>query len=89
MTKHYVLTLDPAAEYEWDRCALSDPITAERPELAQLVAEVVGGRPGSYLVAVDIDVKVLEQKTSPQTKPVSQKTKNGASEHFNGARLES
>ena len=89
MTKHYVLTLEPSADYEWDRCTLSDPITAERPDLAQLVAEAVGGRPGTYLVAVDIDVKVLEQKnTPPQTKPVSQKTQNGASKHLNAATLE-
>ena len=89
MIKHYVLTLDPAAEYEWDRCTLSDPITAERPELAQLVAEVVGGQPGTYLVAVEIDVKVLEQKMNPQTKPASQKAKNGAADHWNVGALES
>ena len=88
MIKHYVLTLDPTAEYDWDRCTLSDPITAERPELAQLVAEGVGGRPGAYLVAVEIDVKVLEQTISPQTKPVSQKTQNGSAEHFNLGALE-
>jgi hypothetical protein len=65
MTKHYVLNLDPSAQYEWDRCTLRDPITAERPELAQLVAEAVGGQAGSYLIAVDIQVKVLEKVAHP------------------------
>jgi hypothetical protein len=69
MTKHYILHLDPAAKYEWDRCSLRDPITADRPALAELIAEAVGEQPGSYLVAVNIEVQVLE-KTAPQTQSV-------------------
>lgn len=65
MTKHYVLTLNPSAKYEWDRCTLHDPITADKPELAELVAEAVGGQSGAYLVAVEIQVKVLEQGATP------------------------
>jgi hypothetical protein len=61
MTKHYILNLDPTAKYEWDRCTLRDPITAEHPALAELVAQAVGGRAGSYLVAVNIEVSVLEE----------------------------
>jgi hypothetical protein len=71
MTKHYVLSLDPAAEYDWDRCILRDPITAERPELAQLVAEAVGKQSGYYLVSVNIEVTVLEKAANPQPKPFS------------------
>ena len=63
MTKHYILSLDPAAKYEWERCTLRDPITAEHPALAELVAKAVGDRAGSYLVAVNIDVQVLEEAT--------------------------
>ncbi|MCY7394036.1 MAG: hypothetical protein LH647_21830 [Leptolyngbyaceae cyanobacterium CAN_BIN12] len=62
MTKHYILNLDPAAKYEWDRCTLRDPITAEHPALAELVARAVGERAGSYLVAINIEVKVLEEE---------------------------
>ncbi|HEY9908154.1 MAG TPA: hypothetical protein V6D18_11200 [Thermosynechococcaceae cyanobacterium] len=61
MTKHFILNLDPAAKYEWDRCTLRDPITADHPALAGLVADAVGDQPGSYLVSVSIEVKVLEQ----------------------------
>ncbi|MDX2213462.1 MAG: hypothetical protein SFY66_09250 [Oculatellaceae cyanobacterium bins.114] len=70
MTKHYVLNVNPSAEYDWDRCTLRDPITAERPELAQLVAEAVGGQSGAYLVSVEIQIKVLEAAPIPSTKPV-------------------
>ncbi|MBD2464699.1 hypothetical protein H6G89_27215 [Oscillatoria sp. FACHB-1407] len=70
MTKHYVLNINPSAEYDWDRCTLRDPITAERPELAQLVADAVDGRSGAYLVSVEIQIKVLEEAPLPQTKPV-------------------
>ncbi|MBW4622770.1 MAG: hypothetical protein KME17_25850 [Cyanosarcina radialis HA8281-LM2] len=67
MTKHYVLNLNPAAQHEWDRCALRHPITAERPELASLIAEAVGCEPGSYLVAIDIEVKILEKAPIAQS----------------------
>lgn len=70
MTKHYVLNIDPSAEYDWDRCTLRDPITAERPEISQLVADAVGGRSGAYLVSVEIHVDVLEEAAIPQPKPV-------------------
>jgi hypothetical protein len=60
MTKHYILSLNPTAKYEWDRCTLRNPITAQHPALADLVADAVGDRPGTYLVAVNIEVNVLE-----------------------------
>ena len=69
MTKHYILHLDPAAKYEWDRCSLRDPITADRPAFADLIAEAVGEQPGSYLVAVNLEVTVLEQ-AAPQSQSV-------------------
>jgi hypothetical protein len=70
ITKHYVLNLNPAAQHEWDRCALRHPITAERPELASLIAQAVGSEPGSYLVAIDIEVKILEKTPLPQLERV-------------------
>jgi hypothetical protein len=61
MTKHYVLSLNPAAQHDWDRCALRNPITAERPDLAAMIADAVGEEAGSYLVAVNIEITVLEK----------------------------
>ena len=66
MVKHYILNLNPTAKHDWDRCILRDPITAKRPELAKLIAEAIGAEPGSYLVSVNIEVKVLEQAAMPQ-----------------------
>lgn len=66
MIKHYILNLNPSAKHDWDRCILRDPITAKRPELAKLIAEAIGAEPGSYLVSVNIEVKVLEQAAIPQ-----------------------
>jgi hypothetical protein len=66
MTKHYILQLDPNAKYDWDRCSLRDPITADRLSFAELVAQAVGEQPGSYLVSVKIEVEVLEQ-AAPQS----------------------
>ena len=65
MTKHYILSLNPTAQHDWDRIILRDPITAKRPELAKLIAEAIGAEPGTYLVSVNIEVKVLEQATMP------------------------
>jgi hypothetical protein len=62
MTKHFVLKLNPDAKFEWERCALHHPITAEQPSLATLVADAVGGQAGSYLVSVKLEVSVLEQE---------------------------
>jgi hypothetical protein len=61
MLKHFVLNLNPAAKFEWERSTLHNPITAEQPTLATLVAEAIGGELGSYLVAVTLEVKVLDR----------------------------
>jgi hypothetical protein len=66
MTKHYILSLNPTAKHDWDRCILRDPITAKRPEIAKLIAEAIGAEPGTYLISVNIEVKVLEQASTPQ-----------------------
>lgn len=71
MTKHYILSINPHAEYEWEQCTLRDPITAARPDLASLIAQAVGNEAGSYLVAVNIEVKVLEKVVSPQAQKVA------------------
>lgn len=68
MTKHYILNLDPNAKYDWDRRTLRDPITADYPALADLIAQEVGEDPGSYLIAVNIEVKVLEKVANEQVK---------------------
>ena len=71
MIKHYILSLNPTAKHEWDRCILRDPLTAKRPEIAKLVAEAVGADTGSYLVSVNIEVQVLEQAAVPQAEQLS------------------
>ncbi|MBW4576782.1 MAG: hypothetical protein KME08_16025 [Aphanothece sp. CMT-3BRIN-NPC111] len=70
MTNHYVLSLNPAAQHDWDRCTLRNPIATERPDLAAMIAEAVGEEAGSYLVAVSIEVKVLEKAPLPQSERV-------------------
>ena len=75
MTKHYILSVDPTAKYDWDRCTLRDPITADRPDLAALIAEAVGQAAGAYLVAVNIEVQVLEQAV-PAVPPAKRLTPN-------------
>jgi hypothetical protein len=61
MIKHYILSLNPTAKHDWDRCILRDPLTAKRPDIAKIIAEAVGADTGSYLVSVNIEVQVLEQ----------------------------
>ena len=65
MMKHYILSLNPTAKHEWDRCILRDPLTAKRPDIAKLVADAVGSDAGSYLVSVNIEIKVLDQVAPP------------------------
>ncbi|NES22809.1 MAG: hypothetical protein F6K41_28785 [Symploca sp. SIO3E6] len=61
MKKHYILSINPHAQYDWEQCILRDPITAERPDFNSLIAQAVGDDAGSYLIAVNIEVQVLEQ----------------------------
>ncbi|NJM74101.1 MAG: hypothetical protein HC862_30680 [Scytonema sp. RU_4_4] len=71
MIKHYILSLNPTAKHEWDRCILRDPLTAKRPDIAKLVAEAIGADTGSYLVSVNIEVQVLEQAAVPFAEQLS------------------
>lgn len=78
MLKHFVLNVNPHAQFEWERCALLHPITAEQPDLAQLLAadltRQTAGTPksGSYLIAVNIEVTVLEATTTePTASPIT------------------
>ncbi len=71
MIEHYILNLNPTAKHEWDRCILRDPLTAQRPDLAKLVAEAIGANAGNYLVSVNIEIKVLKQTNVPQTEQLS------------------
>ena len=77
MLKHFVLNLNPHAQFEWERCALLHPITAEQPDLAKLLAadltcQTAGTqKSGSYLIAVNIEVTVLEATaTEPIASPI-------------------
>ena len=65
MMKHYILNLNPTAKHEWDRCIIRDPLTAKRPDIAQIISEAVGADTGSYLVSVNIEVTVLEEASAP------------------------
>ncbi|NET59563.1 MAG: hypothetical protein F6K47_26475 [Symploca sp. SIO2E6] len=70
MKKHYILSINPNAQYDWEQCILRDPITAERPDFNSLIAQAVGDDAGSYLIAVNIEVQVLEQAPISQPQKV-------------------
>lgn len=71
MVKHYILSLNPTAKHEWDRCVLRDVLNAKRPEMAKLIAEIVHAQSGNYLVSVNVEVKVLEQSEAPQVEQLA------------------
>ena len=71
MVKHYILSLNPTAKHEWDRCVLRDVLSAKRPEMAKLIAETVDVQSGNYLVSVNIEVKVLERAEAPQAEQLA------------------
>jgi hypothetical protein len=70
MMKHFVLNLNPSAQFEWERCSLHHPITAEQPDFAELIAASVREsvqnpeRSSSYLIAVKLEVVVLESSVA-------------------------
>ncbi|MDJ0590309.1 MAG: hypothetical protein QNJ72_09980 [Pleurocapsa sp. MO_226.B13] len=70
MIKHYILNLNPQANSDWDRCLLRNPITGERPDLIAEIAKAVNNQGGSYLIEVDLQVKILEQNLAGQSNTV-------------------
>lgn len=65
MVKHFILSINPTAKHEWDRCILRDVLSSKRPDIGKLVAEAVGADEGNYLISVNIDVEVLQQEKAP------------------------
>jgi hypothetical protein len=70
MTHHFVLSIHPQAQYDWDKCILRHPITGERPDLTEIIAQAMGNEAGSYLIAVNIEVQVLEKAALAQSETV-------------------
>ncbi len=46
MIQHYVLSINPQAEYDWDKYVIRNPITGERPDFTNTI---VNNQSGSYL----------------------------------------
>ncbi len=69
MTQHFILNLNPNAKFEWERCTLHNPITAQQPSLPEIVAQSIKAESGSYLVSINIDVQVLESAAIEQVPP--------------------
>lgn len=62
MNKYYILNINPQASSDWDLCVLRNPITGDRPDLTNEIAQILNKQAGSYLVRVSLQVEVLEQK---------------------------
>lgn len=65
MVKHFILSINPTAKHEWDRCILRDVLSSKRPDIAKLIAQEVDANGGNYLISVNIDVEVLQQEKAP------------------------
>ena len=70
MNQHYILQLDPQAEFDWERCILRNPLTGERPDLTAAIAEAVNHQAGSYLLRVSLQIEILEQGATVAPKTV-------------------
>jgi hypothetical protein len=71
MTHHFVLSIHPQAEYDWDKCIMRHPITGERPDFTKIIAQAVGNESGSYLISVNIEVQILEKAAIEQSEIVT------------------
>ncbi|NJM89606.1 MAG: hypothetical protein HC847_23105 [Hydrococcus sp. RU_2_2] len=73
----FVLTIHPQAEYDWDKCILRNPITGERPDFTEIIARTVGNEAGSYLISVNVEVKILEKAATEQSETVARNLPKG------------
>ena len=71
MIKHYILTVNPHSQNEWDKLILRNPITGHTPDFAEMIAESVEGKAGSYLIALNLEVTVLEESKPSSSKILS------------------
>jgi hypothetical protein len=71
MTHHFVLSIHPDAQHDWDKCVLRNPITGERPDFTEIIADAVANESGAYLVCVKVEVTVLEKAPLPQNEEIS------------------
>ncbi len=69
MNRHYILSINPQANYEWERCVLRNPITGQHPNLTEAITQclatkentkLIEQQAGSHLVKVSINVEILE-----------------------------
>lgn len=65
MVKHFILSINPTAKHEWDRCILRDVLSSKRPDIAKLIAEAVDADGGNYLIGVNIEIEVLQKEKAP------------------------
>lgn len=63
MNNHYILQLNPQAEFDWERRTLRNPLTGERPDFIAAIAQAVNEQAGSYLIKVNLEVEVLERES--------------------------
>lgn len=77
MIHHFVLTIHPQAEYDWDKCILRNPITGERPDFTEIIARTVGNEAGSYLISVNVEVQILEKATAGESETVARNLSKG------------
>jgi hypothetical protein len=71
---HLVLSLNPSAQFDWDKCSLRNPLTHTTPDLADLVANTIDANPGQYLVEVEVTVRVLASVEDSEPVTVSTPT---------------
>ena len=65
MVKHFILSINPTAKHEWDRCILRDVLSSKRPDIGKLIAEAVGADEGNYWKCVNFVVEFLQKKKAP------------------------
>ena len=61
MSQHFIIEIDPAAQYEWNRCSVRSPFSCGDVDLKQLVQQELT-QPGHYLAKLTVAVEVVEFK---------------------------
>jgi hypothetical protein len=77
MSKHVIIELDPAAQYEWNRCSVRGLFSCSDIDLKQLVQQELT-QPGHYLAKLTVAVEVVEFK--PLQEPEAMERESEASQ---------
>ena len=80
MQRHFVFTINPNGQYDWDKLNLSCPL-GNTPNLPELLSEIAT-QPGTHLIRVCVEVEIIQTEPIAPTEAIAPVETNGHTAEF-------